>query len=373
MAATSGDRRKLRVLMVYDRLDVPSTTVRALQFADLFGRSDRFDVEFVGRQSESFHRISRHFPRRAGLHVPIGLIDRNIQRRRDDAIVAKSRHVDLVMMMTVPSWSLHHRIRELPGVRVITDLIDALWLPCFRDLGWEHIDEMLQTSDSVICENEYTANYTAKLNSSVFVVPDAPQIEVFDQYRSSVTRDPSRVTVGWIGGKYTADALYQIYEALEITFAKHNGLHLRLVGADPDRLPRFAHTQYSVVPRYDQRLMVKEVLAMDIGIFPMFDIDESRYRGTLKTRVYMSGEAAVIGQELGENQTLIRHGFNGLLASGTEAWCESLDQLITDGPARKQMAAAGLGTIRNGYTVQHCFDRLTTAMHRTMDRPNQSH
>ncbi len=355
-----------RLLIVYDQLDVPSTTVRALQFRDLFAAHMDFDVRFIGRTSESMNRFMQRWPWRPSLRAPALLAERRVTERRESGIAKMAKDFDLVMMMTVPSWSLHQRLCDLPNTIVVTDLIDALWLPCFRKYGWSHIHDMLQTSDAVICENQYTADYTVKWNRSVFVIPDAPQLETFDQYRGDVARDDSRVTIGWIGGSDTADALYQIYEPLEELFSRHSNLHLRLVGADPDRLPRFSNVDHSLVRSYDQKRMVQETLAMDIGIFPLFDVDESLYRGTLKTRIYMSGEAAVIGQKIGENCDLIRDGQNGLLAADGDQWLACFESLIENPDLRRRLAAGGLRTVREKFSREHCFGKLVSCLNQIL-------
>jgi glycosyltransferase involved in cell wall biosynthesis len=191
---------------------------------------------------------------------------------------------------------------------------------------------------------------------------------VFDALRDQVSADRSRITIGWIGGSNTADALFQIYETLDDLFAEHDNLHLRLVGARADRLPRFAFTELSVLETYDQQQMVREALAMDIGLFPLFNVGESLYRGTLKARVYMSGEAAVIGQALGENCDLIQHGENGLLAADRDQWRSCLESLIKDESLRRRLAAGGLQTIRDKYTRQHCFDTLAGCLTEVLQR-----
>ncbi|MDV6033129.1 MAG: glycosyltransferase family 4 protein [Phycisphaera sp. RhM] len=347
-----------KVLLVYESLETPSTMVRALQFRECFERDTELEVAFIGRTSEPINAVMKRWPWRPSLRRPASAVESAIIRRRESQIVDIARQCDVVMMMTVPSWPLHQRLAELSQTRLITDLIDALWLPCFQSQGWHHIHEMLASSDAVICENEYTAHYTRQHSNHVVVVPDGPQLEVFDQYRASADRDDRQCRIGWIGGKYTADALYRVFESLEQCFSQHPDVHLRLVGADPDRIPRFENVRYSVVPSYDQQTMVKEVLAMDIGIFPMFNVSESLYRGTLKTKVYMSGEAAVIGQRLGENETLIRDGENGVLAGDHQQWCDALSRLIQDVPFRRRIARAGLETIEREFTRNHCYQRL---------------
>ena len=351
-----------KVLLVFESLATPSTTVRALQFRECFAADEKLEATFFGRSSERMNRIMERWPWRPSIRRPAQVWERGVTQRREDTIVRMAKDADIVMMMTVPSWSLHQRLADLPNTRLVTDLIDALWLPGFQKQGWTHIHEMLSSSDAVICENEFTAAYTREHNSSVFVVPDAPQVEAFDRMRNEVQRDASVCTIGWVGGKYTADALYRIFEPLEEIFKKHQGVKLRLVGADPDRLPRFEQVRSSVQMTYDQDRMVREVLAMDIGLFPMFNVAESLYRGALKSRIYMAGEAAVIGQRLGENETLIVDGGNGLLAGDDQQWFDALDRLITDVRFRKEIATAGRSTILQSFTRDASYRRLRESL-----------
>ncbi len=349
----------IRVLFVYNHMALPSTTVRALQYLSLFTADPDFEVDFVGRTSERMNRFMQHWPWRPSLRAPALLAEKKLIQSRESRIVKMARDYDMVIMTTVPSWPLHQRLRDLPNTLLVTDLIDALWLPWFQQFGWNHVHEMLTTSAAVICENEYAAEYTRQYNPSVYVVPDSPQIEAFDEQRSSVKRDPAQVTIGWIGGSNTADQLYKILETLEEVFSRHDNLHLRLVGAQSDRLPRFASTKYSVVAAYDQRRMVQEALRMDIGIFPLFHTNESLYRGSLKMRIYMSGEVAAIGERFGENCNLVQDGQNGLLATGSAQWTSSFESLIVDSEFRQRIAAAGLETVRQKFSRNACYETLT--------------
>ena len=108
--------------------------------------------------------------------------------------------------------------------------------------------------------------------------------------------------------------------------------------------------------------MVREVLGMDIGLFPLFDIEDSRVRGILKATVYMSGEAAVVATPVGQNATLINPRENGLLATSSDEWIASLSALIADPQLRRQLAANGLQTVRGAFTGRDCFDQLCRSL-----------
>ena len=99
-----------RVLIVYDHLEMPSTTVRALQFRELFESHPDLDVQFIGRTSESMNELMKKWPWRPSLRAPALYAERQVNKRREARIVSMAKDFDLVMMMTVPSWPLHQQL-----------------------------------------------------------------------------------------------------------------------------------------------------------------------------------------------------------------------------------------------------------------------
>jgi glycosyltransferase involved in cell wall biosynthesis len=265
---------------------------------------------------------------------------------------------DIVSIIKSQGISLYTRILALRGPRLIMDINDAVWPPYF---DWPDLPETLSIVHGVICENGYIADYVRRYNSTVFVIPDSPQVEVFDALRGSVCRRPQEIRLGWIGLSHNIAPLLAILEALEPLFARHQQLHLRIVGAEATMLPKSKYLRYSCQPSFNQKTMAREVLAFDIGLFPLLHNDDGRGRGTLKALVYMSGEAAVVAENFGENPKLIEEGVNGLLALSLDEWHDKLEHLVTDSEARSRLAKRGLETVRRGFTAAKIFERIITA------------
>ncbi|MEW6323940.1 MAG: glycosyltransferase [Nitrospirota bacterium] len=362
------------MLIVLDcGIESPSAMVRGVQYDELFKRHAEWHADYVSRRSLFMSRLLRP-GHRPSVDFAVLTLRRSLERLNErmirsgeDRIVEQAAAYDIVYELKVPSMPLHERLCALRGPRVVMDLSDGLWLPFHRRAGWEPLDEMLKSAGGVICENEYGAKYARQRNAHVFVVPDPPQVEEFDAARGRISRDPARVVLGWIGSPATVSALYKIWEPLEALFARHAALHLRIVGASPSDLPRFERVRWSCRPVYDQQAMVEEVLAMDIGLFPLFQNDESLARGTLKAMVYMSGGAAAVCQDLGENQRLIADGVNGALAETDQEWFDKLDRLITCPEERRTIAQNGLATIHERFTRQKCFEQLVGVFDRLCD------
>lgn len=348
---------KIRVLFVLNRADVVTASVRGLQFEQLLAEHPLVDVEFAMRTPGWLTKVGRVWPQRRYLRSPKDALERMTIARSENSICRRARSFDIVHLATVPSYRLFSQLQR-QSAKISMDIVDALWLPWFRKWGWERLEEMLEGADAVICENACTADYARRHSQRVSVVPDSPQLTVFDAIRDVVTRPTDEIRLGWIGGKDTADSLYKIYEPLERLFAENPKLHLRILGAPEERLPRFSQVRYSTVDRYNQDIMVRETLQMHIGMFPQFNVEEQLNRGTLKAKIYMSGGAAAICEDIGENRGLIRDGVNGMLAASPDQWLEKLRALSGDAALRQRVADAGLDTVRQQFTAAKCLEKL---------------
>jgi glycosyltransferase involved in cell wall biosynthesis len=217
----------------------------------------------------------------------------------------------------------------------------------------------------VTTDNEITAAYVRRINAQCTVIPDCPQVDVFDCRRMPKAADPSVVTLGWIGSPGTLYNLYLIWEPLETLFARHDNIRLRLVGTGADllkRLPPFERIKYSCRARYTQSEMIEEVLKMDIGLFPLQNVEASRVRGVLKAAVYMAGEAAVVCSPIGQCVDLIQDGVNGFLAGTSEEWVQKLERLITDSNLRRNVARNGLEQARRDFSTEQSFKKLLAVL-----------
>ena len=288
----------------------------------------------------------------------INVVSARSSRARDRSL--------LYCVVKCSAASLYRQVRQSSRAKLVLDLFDPIWLPLH---GWgdsHAISAELSEWDAIICENDYLAGCASPYNRRVFVVPDSPQIEVFDELRGTVRRDPQRITLGWIGGQTNVGPLFKLVEPLEALFERFPQLHLRIVGADPWRLPPFEKVRYSCRPTFNQEQMAREVLAFDIGLFPLFHNEQGRARGTLKAKVYMSGGAVAVCENYGENPKLIEDDVNGCLASSQDEWYAKLARLIIDADRRTAIAERGLATIRERYTATHMFGRLIGAFDKVL-------
>lgn len=352
----------MKILFVLDDgLTQTSAWVRAVQYRALLSARG-VQAEFISHRPARLARLQAWLIRKGSPARLRGLVKRVsllIAFLREGAIARKARDFDVVYVLLVPSARLYRKLRGGPH-RVFLDVIDALWLPSRLPL-WKDLPEILTLVDGVICENRFAAEYLRRFNPRVSIVHDSPQVEAFDARRRAKPPTSDRVVLGWIGSPSACDALFAIFEPLERLFAKHPRLHLRIVGADPARIPRFENVTWSLRRTYDLEGMVDEVLGMDIGLFPLFHTEESVMRGTLKALVYMSGEAVAVCRPVGENVDLVRDGVNGVLADSPQEWFDRLEELVLDPQRRARLAAEGLRTVREGFSRERGLDALLSA------------
>ncbi|HTL32219.1 MAG TPA: glycosyltransferase family 4 protein [Kofleriaceae bacterium] len=363
-----------RVLIVHEGVaSGPSATVRALQYLPMFEREWNAPVRFIPRKPDWHPRLVNSPSRVVQLSLLAAkrgadlFAERDIARRTAE-IVETARSCDVVYLLKVPSIDLYRQLRA-QGTRIVMDLNDALWLPFNQKGGWENLSEMLSLASLVVCDNEYVASWVTKHGARARVVPDPAQVEVFDRERAKSRRNGT--VIGWVGSRWTVDSLYAILEPLEAVFARHPELELRVVGAPAEALPRFENVRFSTRVTYDQTGMVEEVLNMDIGLFPMFRLEDSLARGILKATIYMAGEALVIAQAIGANPALITDGKTGLLADAT-SWERQIERALEDADGRRRMAAAGLALVRERYSLAACFKALGAALREAaeVDKPS---
>jgi glycosyltransferase involved in cell wall biosynthesis len=334
---------------------------------------DGWETDHVARIPASMYRFA-NIPGRAMARVfatGAGRVARETAeatgRMREAHIVKRAEDADVVLLQKVPSADLVVALRRKTRAKIVYDFGNAVWLPRANFAGGR-FEEIVRAAHGLTTDNPYTAAWVRVRNPNVHVVPDPPQVEAFDQMRGQVRRDPDKVVLGWVGIPGTLFNLYAAWEGIERAAAKSDAIELRILGSGhlPMLLPRFERIRWSTLPSYDQATMIREVLQMDVGLFPMFDVEDSTTRGVLKACVYMAGEAAVIASPRGQAVDLIQHGRNGLLAASSEDWFRAIMTLADDPAGRRRIAAAGLQTIRDGFTVQHAYKIMASAIQATL-------
>ena len=358
---------KKRLLIVTEAGDVyPSGKIRAYIYKELLlnsGYSVTFKsclVPFIARLYYT-NNLFVSTLRLIGIIPFLNLLNSKIFREINLWLIPKlARNYDVIYLQKVLSWSLIENLLKKKKARLVYDLNDGLWLPLWNKQTGGKVESILRSVDAITCDNPFGLAFAKNLNRNSYLVPDSPQVELFDKYRGQVEKDGKEIIIGWIGTPGSLFNMYAIFEVLESIFARHKNIRLRILGGgtNSELWPPFENVKYSIVPSYSQIELVEEVLKMDIGLFPLFNIENSNARGILKAAIYMSGEAVVIGSAVGQSIDLIQDGINGMLASDAKSWEEKLEVLITDAGLRKKIARNGLETVRTNFAIRQNYEKL---------------
>lgn len=358
-----------KILIITEAGDAnPSGKIRAHIYKDLF-LANGYHVRFKSCSSPFIVKINFSvqnnsfisFLKKFGIIGFLNFFNARIYKKINLFFLASySRKFDIIYLQKIYSWPFIQTLSARKTARLVYDLNDGLWLPVFERLTNGNIKQIIGAVDAVISDNPYGVAFAKKINKNSFMVPDSPQVEMFDiESRKKETSDQT-IVLGWVGSPGTLYNLYVIFEALESLFKRFKNIHLRILGSgfNQELLPSFENVRYSVKPFYTQKELVDEVLKMDIGLFPLFDIENSLARGILKATVYMSGEVATVCSSVGQSKELIKDGINGMLAATSGDWEEKLSVLITDAEARKNIARRGHETIKTEFTLEKNFQKL---------------
>ena len=349
----------------------PQDKVRGKLLENLF-RKYGIKIKFVGRRlgtpkflSNSSSFYLNEFQNSLVFLIPWKILDTFLLKLKERRILLLAKKSDVVQLIKVNSLNLIVNLKKDTNCRVVYDLADGLWLKSHQHI-YPDINKILKSVDAITCDNQITYNYAKNFNNSVFLYPSPSQVEMFDNLRSKKEKFPDRkkIIIGWIGSPSTVFHLYSIWEPMEHLFEKYKNIHFRIVGVGNRRsfLPPFENVEYSVCPYYSTEKMIQEVLNMDIGIFPLFDINDAKIRGVLKIEIYMSGEAAVISSPYGTIPSIIKDGVNGFLAKDHDEWYSKLEKLIVDDKLRKRLSLSGLVTVRENFSLEKCFEFLLKAL-----------
>lgn len=265
------------------------------------------------------------------------------RRRRDD--LRRVDDFDAVFVQKGVFPGLYSGFERKIAARkpVVFDFDDAIWLPrvggsrMLRVLHRESaVQDILQRAAAVITGNSFLADYAARFNRRVTVVPSSIDLAAYPQGASSNV-------VGWIGSRTTLpylSPLKPVFETLAVkprVIASGNPSQL---GFETEFRPWRLETE------------MDELSQFGVGIAPLPDTPWERGKCGVKILQYMACGIPVVASPVGVNAQLVVDGVNGFLAKNTEEWATALRTLIADSGLRQRLGAAGRAEVEKRYTVQ---------------------
>jgi glycosyltransferase involved in cell wall biosynthesis len=343
---------------------------RGPMYAPLF-REAGYDVTFVGRHpiphlQEAHGRVARALKSTVALKAWGRARDHLVTPLSDARILAIAGRFDVIVLVKVDSPALVRKLRARTQARLVYDLADTIWRD--GDGEDEGVLEMLRSVDAITVDNSFGLAFAKRLGPPVHLWPSAAYVEEFDRRRAASRRGKDgRIVLGWLGSHTTVSNLFLALESIEDVSKRHPEVDVRLVGVPPGHevLRRFERSRVTSLDMYSTAEMVDEVLGMDIGLYPQYDLDDAAMHGTTKGVIYMAGGATVVASPIADVAKLVEPGRTGALARGRDEWTTRIEELVTDASLREKLNAAALAKVRERHSLRACFDSMRPALEGT--------
>lgn len=241
------------------------------------------------------------------------------------------------------------------SIPYIYDFDDAIYINPSRPADKEKTAVMIRHSTKVIVSTSYLVEFSI-LNGQIPVLITSP-VET-DRIKPSEKLKDRIITIGWIGSPWTSGFLELIEKPLQRLAEKYSFRFLT-IGTKPEY--NISGINYVSKPWVFENEN-KDIGQMDIGVMPLPDTDYALMKGGYKLLQYMSGGIPVVASAIGINQSIVKPGENGYLASSEDEWYGALEMLIKDKDLRIRLGENGRKDAVELYSRDVCFEKLLTAI-----------
>ena len=258
----------------------------------------------------------------------------------------------IVQRKLFPAWQLRMLRRKVRFL--VYDFDDSIFLRssynprghnCPKRLAQFRL--MMQNADAVIAGNEFLGDQAAAFAEpdKVHLIPTCIDADRYPLARHDAARATTKLA--WIGSSSTIRGLEKISGLLEHLGRRIPGLQLKVIcdrSVHLDGLP----IEFRL---WNQATECAELADADVGISWLPDDGWSAGKCGLKVLQYMAAGLPVIGNPVGVQKCLVRHGETGFLVDSPDAWEDAVRQLASDPDLRRRMGLAGRRLVEEEYHV----------------------
>lgn len=265
-----------------------------------------------------------------------------------------SRYDILFIQRVLIPIGLQKFIRRIND-NIFFDFDDALYLNPGKKFV-RRLDNLIKESKAVFLENEFTKEYSSRLNKNIFVITGP--IEVNRYLPDTRGGAKSKVVIGWIGSFGTAEFIKPLKEVFRGLSNKYENIEIDLIGA-PDLDLGLRNV---VTKTWRLETEVPDLQYFDIGIMPLLDNDWSRGKGGYKLLQYMSIGIPSVASAIGINAEIVKDGVSGFLVNNGSEWMDRLSKLIENPELRRSMGAEARKIAVERYSYEAYVPALTAAL-----------
>jgi glycosyltransferase involved in cell wall biosynthesis len=344
-------QKRKEILMLTDgNCDNASARIRAFQYIPFF--------ESAGYQVTPIARVPLRPANLISKYTAFPVLKRWYFVRVVLAILFRKWDVVFIQRIFISKGLL--KVLNKRSIPIIYDIEDAIYINSKRKANRQKTAEMVRYASRVIVSTNYLVDFCLEYGQKPEIIPSPVET---DRIRPSVgTQDPV-LTIGWIGSPWTSGFLEVIDRPLKRLAEKYTFRFLT-VGAKSDyKIGGVNHITKPWVFEDEN----ENISQMDIGVMPLPDNDWTRMKGGYKLLQYMSAAIPCVASPVGVNQSIVKHGVNGFLASGEDDWYKELEKLINDPLLRRRLGENGRKDAVELYSREVCFEKLLTVIHSMQD------
>lgn len=267
---------------------------------------------------------------------------------------SKLRKYDVVLLQREVVSKLVTFERWMNGP-VVLDVDDAIFL--FR--GGHVARSLAECAAIVVCGNAYLAEWFAKWNANVRVIPTAIDT---DRYRPiQKASSDEEVVIGWIGTSSNLSELAAIESSLGTVLARFPNAKLRVVCDRPPRLPVLNAEQVEYVS-WEENTEVRCIQSMDVGIMPLRDSAWARGKCSFKLLQYMACGLPAVVSAVGMNSEVAAIRGCAHAVRGKNEWVEALTSLVASVDCRRRMGGVAREVAESVFSVHVLAPRFADAI-----------
>ena len=213
--------------------------------------------------------------------------------------------------------------------------------------AWKRFKKIISSSQTVLAGNEYLKDLALPFSPNVHILPTPVDTDRYEA-RLVESRNPARLTIGWMGTASTLFYLKQILPALETLYRKYPFIQLKIVAND-----FLTHPFIPLIKKpWAFEDEVRDLQSFDIGVMPLTDDVWARGKCGLKLLQYMACGISSVCSPVGVNAVIIENGINGFHASSPEEWILRLEQLIQNPSLRREFGVKARKKAEEEYSVK---------------------
>jgi glycosyltransferase involved in cell wall biosynthesis len=340
---------RIHFLVPHGRDYAPGQRLKFEQYYDAF-RQVGFEVIHDGFYTHDlyFRRLSE--PGLAGKLLRLGWA---CLKRLRSLWTAWRSDVVYVFLAAVPAGPpvLEWIIRRVFRRPMVYDIDDLIYLdkPGSRDPfptlfePKKKVAALMRMADHVIVCTPHLEKVARGLNERVTRISST--IDTV-KYRPKARYETTRVTLGWSGSFSTSSYLRLLDDVLRVLQQRH-GAAIRVIGDSGFQIPGIEIDARPWVLDTE----VADLLAIDIGLYPLRGVEWDLGKSGLKALQYMGLGIPAVLTPFGANLEIVVHGENGFFADTAEEWIEMVTRLIQDVGLRERIGRAGRRTVEERYSV----------------------